>query len=128
MVVNNCVQQEKWKEIGLDNLFTTIMLLNSLKIKTIIFPSFTRITIYYNLYRPYKGGGWRCIQALRSHFRNITSGLHFSSILQSRASAKFLFSYPQFLQNLLFPLFLDVIPPGIPPAPNFPCGFGPVVQ
>ena len=62
---------------------------------------FTRITLYYNFYRPDKGGGWRCIQALRSHFRNITSGLHFSSILQS--------SYPQFLQNLLFPLFLALV-------------------
>ena len=90
--------------------------------------SFTRVTLYYNLYRPCEGGEWIYIQALSSHFGHITSGLHFSSILQSRTSANFLFSYPQFLQNLLFPSFLDVIPPGIPPAPNFPCGFGPIVQ
>ena len=82
--------------------------------------SFTRVALYYNLHRPYKGGGLEMHTAHRGPFRNIASGLHFSSNLQSRASAKFLFSYPQSLQSFLFPLFLDVIPPGVPPAPNFP--------
>ena len=67
-----CVQQENGKEIRLDNLFTTSMLLDSLKIKTILYPSLTRITLYYNLYRPYEGGEWRCIQAIRSPFVHIT--------------------------------------------------------
>ena len=34
--------------------------------------SFTRVTLYYNLYRPYEVGKWRCIQATRSHHVHIT--------------------------------------------------------
>ena len=124
-----CVQQRKMEK-KYDQITYLLQLCYwiPLRLRLLYFPLSLGLPYIITYTDLTKAGGWRCIQAHRGPFRNIASGLHFSSNLQSRLSAKFLYSYPQFLQSFLYPLSLDVIPPGVPPAPSFPCGFGPIVQ